>query len=148
MKTASTPDTLHRHGQYGATAGLSLVELVVFVAITAVLMAGIFSAFSTTLRHSMDAGRVQQAALLARERMELILGQRHSQGFAAFTATSFDPCTSSPPSSQPVCTALPPGYAIATALADNWGGDSGYKVVTVTVTGPAGTELTALVADY
>lgn len=148
MKTAPMPTAPHRWNRHVATAGLSLVELVVFVAITAVLMAGIFSVFSTTLQHSMDAGRIQQAALLARERMELILGQRHSQGFAAFTATSFDPCTSSPPSSQPVCTALPPGYTITTALTDNWGGDPGYKVVTVTVTGSAGTQLTALVADY
>lgn len=129
-------------------AGLSLVELVVFVAITGILVAGIFSAFNAALQHSADPGRIQQAALLAQERMELILGQRRSQGFAAFTTASFDPCTTSPPSSQPVCTALPPGYTVTSGLADNWGGDFNYKVVTVNVTGPADVQLSALVADY
>ena len=129
--------------------GFSLIELVVFITVVGILAAAISTAFSTALRQqgtTSDTGT--SAVQLAQERMELILAQRRAQGFAAFTATTFDPCTAAVPSTQPVCTVIPAGYTVGATLTDNWSGDTNYKVVDVTVTGPTQASLTALVANY
>jgi len=128
--------------------GLSLIELLIFMVICGILAAGILRAFDSVLVGRAEPDRLSRAVQLAEERLELILGQRHVQGFAAFSAATFDPCTSSPPSSQPPCTAIPAGYVVSSSLSNNWGGDTAYKVVTVTVSGKAQASLTALVADY
>ena len=129
--------------------GFSLIELVVFITVIGILAAAISTAFSTALRQQGNTSDVATSAVqLAQERMELILAQRRAQGFEAFTTTTFDPCTWAVPSTQPVCTVIPAGYTVGATFTDNWSGDTNYKVVDVTVTGPTQASLTALVANY
>jgi type II secretory pathway pseudopilin PulG len=129
--------------------GFSLIELVVFIVVVGILGAALFAGFSTALQQGASGTDLSTSAIqLAQERMELILAQKRVLGFTGFTAATFDPCTSSPPSTQAVCTAPPAGYTVSAALTDNWGGDTNYKVVNVSVTGASQASLTALVANY
>ena len=128
--------------------GFSLIELVVFIVVVSILAAALFAGFSGTLQLGAAGPDLSRASRLAQERMELILGQRHALGFAGFTAATFDPCTSSPPSTQDVCAAIPAGYTVSATLADNWSSDTDYKVINVAVTGKSDASLTALVANY
>jgi hypothetical protein len=70
--------------------------------------------------------------------MDLILGQRAINGFSSFS----DPCPG--PS---ICTA-PSGFTVSSSIANNWNGDTAYKVITVTVSGNGNASLQALVANY
>lgn len=124
-----------------AAQGSTLIELIAFIVIVAILGVALLTAFSTSLRASPEAALITQAAQLAQERMELILAQRRAVGFAAFA----DPCVPGPGPSA--CTP-PAGYGVSATIAPNWNGDSNYRVVTVTVTGPSSASAVALVANY
>ena len=128
-------------------AGLSLIELIMFIVIVSVLISGLFAGFNQSLTGSATVSPLVQARL-AEERLELILPQRQQLGFAGFTAATFDPCTSAPASTQPLCTTWPAGYNVTASLQNNWLGDVNYQVITVAVSGPATSQLQALVADY
>jgi prepilin-type N-terminal cleavage/methylation domain-containing protein len=119
-------------------AGFTLIELVIFIVIAGVLAVGLASVFSTAMRGAAEPGQLTHATQIAQERMELILGQRRAVGFATFT----DPCPASP-----LCTPAPPGFAVNVNIAPNWLGDTNYRVITVTVTGPTNATLTALTSN-
>lgn len=121
--------------------GFTLIELIAFIVIVAILGVALLTAFSTGLRGAPEAALITQATQLAQERMELILAQRRAVGFAAFA----DPCVPGP---GPAACTPPAGYAVSANIAPNWNGDSNYRVVTVTVTGPSSASATALVASY
>lgn len=125
--------------------GVTLVELVVFIVVASILAVGLTASFTASVRGTPVPGQMTQAMHLAQERMELILGQRRLQGFAAFG----DPCNPGP--GPALCT--PPsgfGFNPAPTIVTGWNGDNNYKVVTVTVASGGTTlaVLTALVADY
>lgn len=125
--------------------GFTLVELVIFITVAAVLAVALTAAFSTVLRESATPGQLTQAALLAQERMELILAQRRAVGFAAFA----DPCNPGPAPSE--CTPPYPTYVVVAAINDPWPFDNNttrYRLITVTVTGPSNATLTTLVANF
>lgn len=124
-------------------AGFSLIEVIVFIVVLGVLLAGLVAAFSSPLRASPQAGELDLVAELAQQRMELILAQRRASGFA----TLADPCVPGP---GPAVCVPPAGYAVASSVATGWGADPiNYKVVTVTVTGPTTTASSAaLVGNY
>lgn len=121
--------------------GFTLIELIIFIVITGVLVAGLGAVFSATMKGGADPGRLTQATQIAQERMELILGRRRAVGFAAFT----DPCPASP-----LCTPAPTGYIVAANIVTGWNGNFNYKVITVTVTetatGSAVATLTSVVS--
>jgi len=129
-------------------SGVTLIELIIFIMIIAIVTTGVMTAFNRLLSGTTTAHQLNQAAYLARQRLELILPQRQVIGFAGFTAATFDPCTSAPPSTQPVCTDIPSGYSVSSSLTNNWNGNSAYKVVTVTVSGSGNAQLQALVGGY
>ena len=118
--------------------GVSLVEVIIFIVIVAVLAAGLFGAFANSMRGAPQAGQTDSAAEIAQLRMELILAQRRAVGFAAFA----DPCPG-----PTVCTP-PTNYGVSSNIVTGWGGDPNYRVITVTVTGPFSVTTTALVANY
>ena len=123
-----------RHGD-----GFSLLEAIVFIVVLGVLAAGLVVAFASPLLRSPDAGRLDLAAELAQQRMELILAQRRATGFAAFA----DPCPG--PS---VCTP-PTGYTVTSSIVAGYGADpTNYKIITVNVSGTSAISATALVANY
>ncbi len=120
--------------------GFSLIELVIFIVILAIGI-GVLLPITTTLGYIHRIDQQTGALELAQQRMELILAQKHIQGFDYFT----DPCIgASPPA---VCT-IPSGYTVTAAIANNWGGDSNYKIITVTTSGLGNAELQTLVANY
>ncbi len=141
-----------KHGRlfpaHPRTRGFTLIELLIFIVVMGVLGVAIFASFTGALQSARELERTVRSAQLAAERMELILAQKRALGFAGFTAASFDPCTSAPPSTQPVCSAIPAGFTVTGTLGTAWNGDGNYKVITVTVSGKGGAQLTALVANY
>lgn len=133
------------------TAGVTLIELIAFIVIMGVLVSGLMSGFSTSLRGSGVPKQVTQALQLAQERMELIRARKDVVGFAGFTAATYDPCANG--STHPACSSTF-GYTVTPALDETGaclGGDANYKCITVTVTDAGGTrlsELQAAVANY
>jgi type II secretory pathway pseudopilin PulG len=129
-------------GRRAGAAGFTLLEAVVFIVVLGVMLAGLVVALRSPLQQSSVAGQTDLSAELAQQRMELILAQRRTAGFGAFT----DPCSPGPGPAQ--CTP-PAGYTVAASIVAGWGGDpTNYKVVTVTVSGTFASTATALVANY
>ncbi len=124
-------------GQYRA-GGFSLIELIVFIVVLAILLAGLLVAFGSPLSKSPEAGQLDMAAELAQQRMELILAQRRSTSFAAIA----DPCPG-----PAVCTP-PAGYTVTASIVPGFGDPANYKIITVNVTGLTAITATALVANY
>jgi Tfp pilus assembly protein PilV len=143
-------------------AGISLIEVIVFIVITAIVVTGLVAGMSGAVRTAPVPREMHQALQLAQGRMELILAQRSRLDFAGFTAATFDPCAA-PAGAQEACLA-PTNYAVVApcfytgagtcgfgAANTCRGGDANYKCVRVRVTGPGGTtlaELDAMVANY
>jgi hypothetical protein len=144
------------------SAGLSLIEVVFFIVITGLVLAGLMVGMSGGVRTAPIPREMQQGLQLAQGRMELILAQRNILGFAGFTAATFDPCA--PPGGAQQACQVPTNYTlVAPCLFTGAGtcgfgaattcnaGDANYKCVRVRVTGPQGTtvaELDAMVANY
>ena len=89
--------------------GVTLVELIVFIVVAAMLASGLIATFSASMKATPPAGDVSQALQLAQERMELILAYKKSKGFAAM----IDPCTLATPPAQ--CTFFPSGFNVPAA---------------------------------
>ncbi len=123
-----------------AQNGFSLIELVVFIVLLAIGIS-LLIPLSVTTRYTQLIDKNSQATALAEQRMELILAQREIYGFNSFS----DPCVgASPPAACNMLT----GFTATTTIANNWNGDSNYKVITVNVTGDATANLQSLVANY
>ena len=122
-------------------AGVTLVELVAFIVIVALLATGLIAAFTLAMKDTPKSGEITHALQLAQERMELILAYKKSKGFTAL----IDPCTLAPPPAQ--CTS-PSGYSVSVPPFTNWNGSTEYKTITVDVTGLQAITLTAVVASY
>ena len=159
--------TLARRGRSGVArrdcGGVSLIEVIVFIVITAVVVVGLVAGMSGAVRTAPVPREMHQGLQLAQGRMELILAQRSlPAGFAGFTAATFDPCAP-PGGAQEACLA-PATYAVVApcfytgagtcgfgAANTCKGGDVNYACVRVRVSGPEGTtvaELDAMVANY
>jgi type II secretory pathway pseudopilin PulG len=142
--------------------GVTLIELIAFIIIVGVLVSGLASGFSNTMRGNDLSREVTQALQLAQERMELIRARKDVVGFACFTGTRFDPCQAAavagscpamPASTHPACSsATTLGYTVTPVLDETtcMGGDTNYKCITVTASGAGGTlsRLQAAVANY
>lgn len=149
--------------------GVTLIELIAFIIIVGILVAGIIGGFSATLRGSGMPRQMTQAQQLAQERMELIRARKDAlsamgyNGFACFTGTRYDPCQAAAatgscpamaPSGHPACSATP-GYTVTPLLDETGaciGNDPNYKCITVTTTDSASgstlAQLQAAVANY
>lgn len=121
-----------------AQRGFTLVEVVAFIAIFAVVIVGLITALTGALQRGGTAREINQAVQLAETRTELILGRKKFfTGFTEYVA-AFDPCSLGTPEA---CT-VPTGYGVTAGLAASYsGGDTNYRVLTVTVTGPGGGQL-------
>lgn len=122
-------------------SGVTLVELIAFIVIAALLATGLIAAFTSAMKSTPKSGEITQALQLAQERMELILAYKKSKGFNAL----IDPCTLASPPAQ--CTP-PSGYSVSVPAFTNWNGSNEYKTVTVNITGRQDMALTAIVASY
>ncbi len=73
--------------------GFNFLEIIVFIVVIGILSQAMFVSFSQVLGAGSTRKEYAAAAELARERMELLLGQKRSQGFSRFT----DPCNAGSP---------------------------------------------------
>lgn len=140
-RRAATPAARRAAGR-----GTTLIELVAFIVILAVVVTGVMTGLAGALRVAGTPRDMNQALRLAENRMEVILAQRGRLGFTAFAA-SFDPCAAATPEA---CTA-PTDFSVGAALAASYSSsDPNYRVVTVTVTKSGGqlAELKTIVANY
>jgi Tfp pilus assembly protein PilV len=145
-----------------ACRGVTLLELVIFIVIAGLAVAGLVVGMSGAVRTAPMSKEMHQGLQLAQGRMELILAQRSlPAGFAGFTSATFDPCAP-PGGAQEACLA-PAAYTVARCLYTGAGtcgfgaantcqaGGVNYTCVRVRVTGPQGitvAELEAMVANY
>ena len=125
--------------------GVSLIELVIFIAVLSVAVSGITLVLTTVLLQSPITGQISEALSIAQGRMELVLGKRQLMGYAGLS----DPCASgSPPA---VCASTLTGYTVNTSFTPTTiNTDSHYTTVMVMVTSAGDTRvvLKSLVADY
>jgi prepilin-type N-terminal cleavage/methylation domain-containing protein len=123
-------------------SGFTLIELIIFIVIIGMAAVALTVPLTTATQKLPTANHQTIAVALAQERMELILARRWLATYATFT----DPCAGgSPPG---ICT-LPAGYtATANIAATTLSGDSGYKTITVTISGAGDAALTTLVGNY
>lgn len=151
-----------QRGPASRSRGVTLIELIAFIIVVGVLVTGLASGFSSTLRGGDVSRQVTQSLQLAQERMELIRARKDVVGFACFTGTRFDPCQAAAlagscpamaASAHPACnSATTLGYSVTAVLDETgacMGGDPDYKCITVTATGAgAVSRLQAAVANY
>ncbi|MGH8710352.1 MAG: type IV pilus modification PilV family protein [Burkholderiales bacterium] len=139
-------------------AGISLIELIVFITVVAILAVGLFKALGRTLPTAPTPQQITQATHIAQERLELIQGQKDILGFAGV----IDPCVGA--GAPAICTTA--GYTVTVCGVNAGGGcasppiacpaaidsnTANCKSITVTVTGPSGTQLaqlTSLVTNF
>ena len=118
--------------------GFSLIELIIFIVVLAIVALGILLSVEVALEQSPNLEFNTRALELAQGRIELILEQKKELGFASFS----DPCNQATPPN--ICTNVT-GYTIASNIVPS--GDD-FKIITVTVTGKGRSQLTTLVANY
>jgi len=123
--------------------GATLVEMIMFIVIMGVVVAGLVTGLSTALRSAPQSKLMTEALGLAKERMELIRAQRARLGFSGFSATTYDICSAG--STHPACsetTVTPCFYTGALTCfgsATCFAGDTDYKCVRVRVVDSSGT---------
>lgn len=128
--------------------GFTLMELLIFITILGVIVAGLASIYPISLKGASLNTEYERALHLAQERMELIIGQRKILGFSNFNSTNFDPCSRTPPSTIAVCTLIPAGYSVTSSYTNNWNGDSNYRDISVQVNGVVDVQIQSLFANY
>ena len=134
------------HGLRRRDAGVTLVELIAFIVIVAIVAVALVQAFSGTMRGSHFGKEMTQATQLAQQRMEVILGQRKTLGYSSFIVGDYDPCQPPPAlvppwSTSEACATTTYGAGIfdvqsTLSAADACG--TGCTEVTVTVASPFG----------
>jgi hypothetical protein len=121
-------------------AGFSLVEILVFLIVTALMMTTFFLSGNTALRNAPSVHQQWIAMQVARGCMEWFLDQRRLNGYTALT------CPSTPSASA--CIA-PSGFSISNSVScTTWNSDTHYKTITVTVSGLASATLSTQVGEY
>jgi type II secretory pathway pseudopilin PulG len=93
--------------------GITLIELVVFIIVVAIVAVGLFKALARSLPIAPTPQQITQANQIAQERMELIVGQKDISGYLPMT----DPCVGGTPPA--ICT--PSGFTV-TVCGINAGG--------------------------
>jgi hypothetical protein len=81
--------------------GATLVEMIMFIVIIGVVVAGLIVGFTHAVRSGPQSKLMTEGLERAKERLELIQGQRVRLGFAGFTAATYDPCATG--SVHPAC---------------------------------------------
>jgi prepilin-type N-terminal cleavage/methylation domain-containing protein len=128
--------------------GFSMIELIMVIVVIGIAGAALLRLFPLTRAGAPTPAQMTVANQLAQERMELILGTRHTLGFSSIV----DPCASGTPTP---CSTVS-GYTITTRgvpsgppSPDTWSVDANtthFRQVTVTVSGPTGHTLSVLTA--
>lgn len=120
--------------------GFSLIELVIFIIICGILLSSIFLYSKIIIPNKVSIKQQITAYLAAQQCIEWFLGQRYINGYASLS------CPSTPVGK--LCTA-PSGYTVSTSITcTTINGDSNYKTITVSVTGPWNSTYSTVIANY
>lgn len=141
---------LHR-GLTLQSRGVTLIELIAFIAIAAIVAAVMVQTFSGTMRGSHLGKEMTQATQLAQQRMEVIMGQRKAMGYSTFIASpDYDPCQSGAWATQMCSTSSVPAgnYTVSSvrSAADACG--TGCTDVAVMVDDPYGSRMAELTMQF
>lgn len=127
--------------------GFVLVELIIFIVVAGIAISSIILPVSTTLINVLIPSRQIIVNELARERMEMILGQYQTYGYVAFV----DPCAVGSPPAACTLPASLGGYNISSSITTtSIQGLDGFKQITVSVADPTdkiGTTLVSIVGQ-
>lgn len=86
---------------HGAQRGLTLIELIIYIVVVLVGLAGVLTVFNTTVRGSADPVVRKQALALAEAMLEEVLAKDYQNAAGGNNvATSLEGCT---PSTTPKC---------------------------------------------
>lgn len=120
--------------------GFTLIEVVLFIAVTTIMMSALFLAFTTSLQKTPITYNNTIATQTAKACIDWFIGQRRLNGYTAFTC----PSTAVPA----FCTA-PTGFTLSVNITcTTINSDANYQTITVTVGGSGDANLTTLVANY
>lgn len=121
--------------RFRAQAGLTLLEMILFIVVLGVAAVAMLAALSGPLSGAGTQTEVVTAAQVAQARMEVMLGYKRKNGFP-----SDDLCEPDPdPCPGPAVCATPAGWTVDTAC-EAWTGNgdtSAFQVFVVTANGPA-----------
>lgn len=120
--------------------GFTLIEVLVFIVVSSLLMSVLLLGSNNALRSSPSAHNQWVAVQTARRCMEWFLDQRRLKGYTSLT------CPSTPVASA--CVA-PSGFNVTNSIScTTWNSDTGYKTVTVSVTGLGSASLSVMLGAY
>ncbi len=122
-------------------AGLSLIEVIVFIIVVSISAVGIFNSFGNALINIARPQKMFIAQGLAMRRMEIILGQRRVIGYSSSPA-NYDICKTVSPTPA-VCGSAVSGYTVDSTIVNN----GTTQNITVSVTGDATYGLSATFAN-
>jgi Tfp pilus assembly protein PilV len=121
-------------------SGFTLIEIVIFIVVTAVIVGTILRAGGTGLLSAADTENQVTANLLAQQCMEWMLGNRRLNGYTTYT------CPSTPGGT--LCASVT-GFTVSNSVVcTTLGADSNFKTLVVTVTGDGDATLRTLIANY
>lgn len=119
--------------------GFTLIEMVVFIVVIAILGTTIMIAFVNALQGVPSLSNNIIANKTAEQCMEWYIGQRRLNGYTSIATGTTVPT---------YCTALP-GYTVAVNVASTTiNTDTNYLLITVTVSGLGDASLSTIVASY
>lgn len=122
---------------YNRNQGFTLIEVIFAIVILGLLASTILLPFTEALQNTAAQHQNRVALDVAKSRLEMILGQKKTQGFTDFV----DPCPG------PIVCTPPSGYSVNVTISD-WLGSSHLDEIVVTVSGEGDATLTSVVANY
>ena len=126
------------------SSGFTLFEIIVFIIVSSVIIAGIFSAYFISLSQANEPRNLLVAQEAASQRLELIIGQKRMQGFNNYQ----DPCVASPTNSEcTFYTNAPYNCTIATTNTDI-GTPVVGRIIQVSVTACGQATLSTFIGKY
>jgi type II secretory pathway pseudopilin PulG len=122
--------------------GFTLIELITFIIITAILGTTILLAFVYGLNKSPVISQNATANLAAQQCAEWFMGQRRLNGYNNISCTN--------PNTPSFCTSnMPTGYTITTTcVATTINSDTNYETLTVAVSGKGDATFTFIIGTY
>ena len=119
-------------------SGVTLIELIVFIVIMAIIVSAAGSMFATVLTSAPKVHHHSAATQLASQCLEGYLGERYIKGYSTVSSAT-----------TPALCAVPTGYTITKSVTNTTKyGEASYKTITVTVAGEGNATMSLFIADY
>jgi len=119
--------------------GFTLIEMILFIVVTAILANTIILVLNTSLKTPAIMQNTI-AKQTAQQCIEWFIGQRHLNGYSSIAC---------PSSTIPTFCSSPSGYTLSVNIqCTTVNSDANYKTITVSVTGNGNASLATLIANY